>query len=227
MAKNTRKAIIDDGMNPELVQGAALDGIFQIPQMKAPKHIFIPESITPFTCIEKDPTPKANAVGFYEMDVNFSDILINTEDCLETLRPFGAMITPDCSLYRNAPLAVQISNVYRNRAIGYKAQCQGLYAIAQIRWGTEETYTTKVLPEKVAFLGAPKRSIVAIGTYGCIRGKENKYHFEAGLESMLIELEPKHVLVYGSMPNKVFEKYLCATQFHQYDDWTTTKKGGI
>lgn len=124
------------------------------------------------------------------------------------------------------PLTVQIANVYRNRAIGYKAQCKGLYAIAQIRWGTEETYTTKVLPEKVAFLGAPKRSIVAIGTYGCIGGKENKYHFEAGLESMLIELEPKHVLVYGSMPNKVFEKYLCSTKFHQYDDWITTKKGG-
>lgn len=226
MAKKTRKAIIDDGMNPELIQGAVLDGIFQIPQMKAPKHIFIPDKITPFTCINKDSDHKANAVGFYEMDTNFSDILIHTEDCLEALRSYGAMITPDCSLYRNAPLAVQIANVYKNRAIGYKAQCKGLYAIAQVRWGTEETYTTKVLPEKVAFLGAPKKSIVAIGTYGCISGKENKYHFEAGLESMLIELEPKHVLVYGSMPNKVFEKYLCATQFHQYDDWTTIQKGG-
>lgn len=225
MAKN-RKAVIDDGMNPELITGATLDGIFQIPQMKTPKHIFIPKEIIPFSCIEKDPTPKINAVGFYEMDVNFSDILIVTDKCLVQFRPFGAMITPDCSLYRNAPLSVQIANIYRNRAIGYKAQCKGIYAIAQIRWGTEETYTTKVFPEKVAFLGAPKKSIVAIGTYGCIGGKENKYHFEAGLESMLIELEPKHVLVYGSMPNKVFDKYLCDTQFHQYDDWTTIKKGG-
>jgi hypothetical protein len=226
MIKKTRKAVIDDGMNPELIIGATLDGIFQIPQMKAPKHIFIPNAITPFSCIDKDPNPKANAVGFHEMDINFSDILINTDECIEQIRPYGAMITPDCSLYRNAPLTVQIANIYRNRAVGYKAQCKGINAIAQIRWGTEETYTTKVFPEKIAFLGAPKRSIVAIGTYGCIRGKENKYHFEAGLESMLIELEPKHVLVYGSMPDKVFEKYLCATQFHQYDDWTTIKRGG-
>ncbi|MCR5516714.1 MAG: DUF4417 domain-containing protein [Lachnospira sp.] len=226
MTKKSRKAVIDDGMNPELIIGATLDGIFQIPQMKAPKHIFIPDGITPFSCIDKDSNPKANAVGFNEMDINFSDILINTDECIEQVRPFGAMITPDCSLYRNAPLAVQIANIYRNRAIGYKAQCKGINAIAQIRWGTEETYTTKVFPERIAFLGAPKRSIVAIGTYGCIRGKDNKYHFEAGLESMLIELEPKHVLVYGSMPDKVFEKYLCVTQFHQYDDWITIKKGG-
>lgn len=103
MSTQKRKAIIDDGMNPELIQGAKLDGIFQIPQMKAPKHIFIPDSITPFSCIDKDPTPKTSAIGFHEMDVNFSEILINTNACLESLRPFGAMITPDCSLYRNAP----------------------------------------------------------------------------------------------------------------------------
>ena len=226
MAKKSRKAIIDDGMNPELIQGACTDPVFGIPQMMAPKHIFIPEGITPFSYLDKDPTPRNHAVGFHEMDINFSDILINTDQCLEDIRPFGAMITPDCSLYRNAPPAVQIANVYRNRAIGFRAQCRGIYAIAQIRWGSEETYTTKVFPEKVAFLGAPKKSIVAIGTYGCIGGKENKYHFEAGLEAMLIELEPKDVLVYGPMPDKVFNNYLTSTRFHQYDDWTTIKKGG-
>ena len=226
MSDNKRKAIIDDGMNPELIQGATLDGIFQIPQLKAQKHIFIPEKIIPFSHRNNDNAPKNNAVGFYEMDYKFSDILINTDDCIEKLRPFGAMITPDCSLYRNAPLAVQITNIYRNRAIGYKAQCKGLYVIPQIRWGSEETYTKKVFSEKIAFLGIPRNSIVAIGTYGCIRGKENKYHFEAGLESMLTELKPKHVLVYGSMPNQIFNKYSNMTQFHQYNDWITSKKGG-
>ena len=221
-----RKAVIDDGMNPNLVSGATFDGFLNIPKMDAPKHIFIPQSITPFSCIERDPSPCINAVGYYEMDINFSNILIHTDECLEKMRPFGAMITPDCSLYRNAPLSVQIANVYRNRAIGYYAQRKGLYSIAQIRWGTEETYTKKVLPDKVAFLGAPKRSIVAIGSYGCIGGKDNKYHFEAGLEAMLIELEPKHVLVYGPMPEKIFGHYLSSTIFHQYDDWTTLHKGG-
>lgn len=226
MNTQKRKAIIDDGMNPELVNGAEFDGIFQIPIIKPNKHIFIPNGITPFTYRDKDSNSSYDAVGFYEMDVKFSEILIAPDICIDEMRSFGAMITPDASLYRNAPLAAQITNVYRNRAIGYYAQRKGLYVIPQIRWGTEETYTTKVFSEKVAFLGAPKHSILAIGTYGCIDGKDNKYHFKAGLEEMLYELEPKDVLVYGSMPDSVFADYLHCTKFHQYDDWMTIKKGG-
>jgi len=226
MNTHNRKAIIDDGMNPNFVKGADLEGIFQIPIIKAPKHIFIPNNIVPFTFRNKEPKSTNDAIGFYEMDVNFSKILIEPDICINEMRPFGAMITPDASLYRNAPLTAQITNIYRNRAIGYYAQRKGLYVIPQIRWGTETTYTTKVLPEKVAFLGAPKHSILAIGTYGCINGKDNKYHFKAGLEEMLFELEPSDVLVYGSMPDSVFADYLNCTKFHQYDDWVTLKKGG-
>lgn len=161
------------------------------------------------------------------MDVNFADILINPAKYQAPLREFAAMISPDCSLYRNAPLAVQVTNVYRNRAIGSYYQRRGVYVIPQIRWGNELTYTTKYFPEKIAFLGTEKHSIVAIGTYGCIQTRDDKYHFKAGLEEMLFELEPEVVLVYGSMPNKVFEDYINCTNFIQYDDWTTRMhKGG-
>ena len=87
-------------------------------------------------------------------------------------------------------------------------------------------YTTKVLPEPVAFLGVEKHSIVAIGTYGCFRTKDDKYHFEAGLSGMLETLEPEIVLVYGSMNEKVFGQYLNWAKFVQYPDWITNKKGG-
>ena len=103
-------------------------------------------------------------------------------------------------MQNSATLSAQITNVYRNRAIGSFCQRQGLYVIPQVRWGSEETYTKKVHPEKVAFLGIEKYSIVAIGTYGCIQHRDDKYHFEAGLESMLCTLEPAVVLVYGVMP---------------------------
>ena len=65
-------------------------------------------------------------------------------------------------------------NVYRNRAIGSYYQRRGSFVIPQIRWGNDLTYTTRVLPERVAFLGVEKHSIVAIGTYGCIQSKEDK-----------------------------------------------------
>ncbi len=220
-----RKAIIDDGMNPELVCGARFDGIFEIPIIEAPTHIIIPEGITPHTARNRSNNYK-EAIGFHEMDVDFSEVLIHPEAFIEDFGRFAALISPDCSLYRDAPLTVQITNVYRNRAIGSYYQRHGLYVIPQIRWGSEATYTTKVLPEKIAFLGAPKHSIVAVGTYGCISTKENKLHFRAGLEAMLDTLEPEVVLVYGSMPDFIFADYLRDTQFIQFTDWTKRQKGG-
>ncbi len=233
MNKKKRKAIIDDGMNPELVHGAEFDGYLGIPLIRKPDKFLIPSDIVPFT--ERDRLEGDNvAVGFYEMDNEFSDVLIAPEKYIEEFKrnplvtPEKAklVLSPDCSLYRNAPLAVQISNVYRNRAIGFYYQHRGAYVIPQIRWGNELTYTTKLFPERIAFLGVEKNSIVAIGTYGCFKTRDDKYHFETGLASMLETLEPKIVLVYGSMNEKVFGQYLHAAEFVQYPDWITRVKVG-
>lgn len=220
-----RKAIIDDGCNPELVAGAKFNGIFEIPIIEKPKSIIIPEIIVPFS--ERNKVAVLNAaIGFNEMDFNFATVLIDPEAYIDDFRRFTMMISPDCSLYRNAPLSVQITNVYRNRAIGSYYQRKGVYVVPQIRWGNELTYTTKVLPEKIAFLGAEKHSIVSIGTYGCIQSKEDKRHFKAGLEAMLETLEPEVVLVYGPMTKSVFSDYLQVTKFVQYDNWTKFRHGG-
>jgi hypothetical protein len=113
-----------------------------------------------------------------------------------------------------------------NRAIGHYLQQNGIYVIPNVRWGDERTYTVDVLPEKVAFLGLPKHSIVSVGTYGCIRSKEAKYHFRQGLISMLDEIDPEIVLVYGSMPVSVFQGLHERTHFINYPDWITYKKRG-
>ena len=228
-----RKAIIDDGMNPELVLGADFDGYLGIPVIKKPKKIIIPTGIVPFSERTKKEL-STDAIGFYEMDNEFAEVLISPKSYIEEFckQPFitpekiSPLISPDCSMYRNAPLSVQITNVYRNRAIGSYFQRNGSYVIPQIRWGNELTYTKKVLPERVAFLGAEKHSIVAIGTYGCFQTRDDKYHFEAGLSAMLETLEPICVLVYGSMNLKVFEPYLQYAQFIHYSDWISQKKGG-
>lgn len=233
MNKKKRKAIIDDGMNPELVRGANFDGYLGIPLIRRPETYIIPSDIIPFT--KRDRAEASDiAIGFYEMDIEFAKVLISPESYIgefcrrplvtpESIKP---LLTPDCSLYRDAPLAVQITNVYRNRAIGSYYQRHGAYVIPQVRWGNELTYTTRVLPEKVAFLGVEKHSIVAIGTYGCFKTRDDKYHFEAGLASMMETLEPEVVLVYGSMNPKVFGQYLRSSRFVEYTDWITRMKRG-
>ena len=219
------KAIIDDGCNPELVKGCTFDLPLGIPIIRAPKEIYIPPNITPFSFRNRENTCFDDALGFNEMDMNFGEVLAKPEIFIDDFGRFKALISPDCSLYRDAPLSVQLTNIYRNRSIGCYYQNKGIYVIPQIRWGNEYTYTTKYFPQPIAFLGAEKRSIIAIGTYGCCKTKEDKYHLEAGLDSMMESLSPQVVLVYGPMPDKIFNQYLKYARFVQYTDYTSRMHG--
>lgn len=218
--ENQRLAVITDGCNPELVEGATFDGALEIPVIKKPKEFRIPRAIVPFSRMDVV-EPERFAVCEYENDRNFAELLRDPEPFVKELRKYQAFITPDASLYWDMPLAAQIVNKYRNHAIGYYMQSKGIYTIPNVRWGDERTYTTKVLPEKLAFLGVERNSIVSIGSYGIVKTKEEKMHFKAGLESMLETLTPEVVIVYGSMPDDVFKDYKNKTFFVQYPDWTS------
>ncbi|MBQ9875387.1 MAG: DUF4417 domain-containing protein [Thermoguttaceae bacterium] len=224
--RSKRKAIIDDGCNPELVAGARFQGVFEIPMIQNLYCKFVPKQIVPFSERENVENPKEVAIGFYEYDVKFARVLERPQDYIEDFARFGAIISPDCSLYRDSPLAVQITNVYRNRAIGSYYQRRGLNVIPQIRWGDERTYTKSELPERIAFRGVEKGSVVAIGSYGCMKDRDNKYYFRRGLVAMLKVLKPETVFVYGPMPDKIFGDLLDQTKFVQFDDWRTSKRKG-
>lgn len=220
-----RKASLDDGCNPELVLGAEFDGILEIPIIHAPKFTSLPSGITPFTK-RNLAVGTGEAIGHFEKDPTFADVLIHPDSFIEDLLRFKFVLPIDASLYRDAPLSVQVTNLYRSRAIGSYFQRKGVNIIPLVRWGNEYTYTTKYFPEKIAFLGIEKKSIITISTYGCIKSKEDKYHFSCGLYEMLKTLEPSTVLVYGAMPESVFNPYTKACSFVQYPDWTSRVRGG-
>ena len=117
-----RKANLDDGCNPELVKGADFDGYLGIPFIKKPKEFIIPTGISPFSCRNRI-KDKLEAIGFFENDPVFADVLINPNKYDEEFKG-RIIISLDCSLYRSSPLAVQITNTYRNRALGYHFQRQ-------------------------------------------------------------------------------------------------------
>ena len=222
MAK-TIKNLVDEGFRVSLVEKVFFDGAFEIPHINRPEKKIIPKGMVPFSLRERSQNQE-DFVCFYEHDINFREIITDTEKYVEDLRRFPGVISPDCSLYLDAPLCVQIADIYLNRAIGYYLQSQGIYVIPNIRWGDERTYTTELFGEKVAFQGVDKHSIVSIGTYGQIKTAESKRIFREGLEEMLIELEPEVVLVYGSMPDAIFGKYKNQTNFIMYPDWITRMK---
>ena len=212
-------AVLTDGCNPELVVGAEFDGIFEIPIIKKPKKIIIPDNLVPFSKMEKVDKEKF-AVCEYENDSEFRDLLTKPGEYIAILKQYQGFIAPDCSVYRDMLFAAQVTNIYRSRAIGYCFQKHGVYVVPCVRWGDERTYTTQFLPEKIAFLGVEKHSIVSTGTYGQLKNTVNRYYFEKGLDSMMETLEPEIVLVYSKIPQEIKEKYP-STNFVEYEDWTS------
>lgn len=160
-------------------------------------------------------------VVFYEHDAKFRKFVSVPQKYDEKLTKVKIISTPDCSLYRDMPLWMQIANIGVSRSVGYHLQQQGKYVIPNVRWGDERTYRSKTNELPVAFLGIPKRNVLSIGTYGCTKSKDDKYHLQAGLENMLHYLNPSDVIVYGAYNSKLFRNYERLTNFHQIDDWTT------
>ena len=87
-------------------------------------------------------------IGHFEKDPTFADILINPGTYIEDLSRFKYVIPIDASLYRDAPLAAQVTNLYRSRVIGSYFQRKGINIIPLVRWGNEFTYTTKYFKAK-------------------------------------------------------------------------------
>lgn len=226
---NKSKDLIDDGFNAELVEEALFDGLLEIPTIKKPETFIIPKVLRPFSQRNNKPD-YSDFIMEYEHDIRFRDLLTCTKNCLPEISKYAGFISPDNSLYFDMPLALQITNVYLNRQIGYFIQQQGVYVIPNIRWGDERTYK-RILPNErpIAFLGAEKHSIYSIGTYGCCRSAKEKYHLREGLRSMIIELEPVIILVYGPIPDSIFGEFKNQNiQFVHYDDWIKVQhqKGG-
>ena len=225
-AKKTRKrdealANIDDGCNSWLVEGARFDGMLEIPVIKRPDRIAIPSNLVPFSKRESVDSTSRYAVCEYELDREFASLLKDPGAFVKELRKFQAFVTPDASLYWDMPLATQITNKYRNHAVGHYLQSKGIYTIPNVRWGDERTYTCDYLPEPLAFLGVERHSIVSIGSYGLVKTKEEKHHFQAGLAAMLDWLEPEVVLIYGSTPESAFGDVWDRAEFVRYPDWTS------
>lgn len=125
------------------------------------------------------------------------------------LKQFDGVITPDCTMLIGQSKCLQEANTYMNMAVGYFFQRNGIPVIPNIRWSDESSF-------EFCFLSVPKGGIVAISTHGCIRTKEQRRLFRAGLKAMIDELKPTDVIVHGYMPEEVFSEFKNLTRFHRY-----------
>lgn len=217
---------IDDGFAPELVWCADFDGVWEIPVIHKERLFLQPFLMRPFSRRGATAMPD-EYICFYEHDKKFASLLENAGEYLDSIRKFAGIVSPDCSLYRDMPLVLQVMNTYLNRAVGHFFQFNGMTVIPNLRWGDERSY--RGVPGRIepfAFKGVERGSVVSVGTYGCITGDENRFYFHDGLGEMLNVVGPEKVLVYGRMPAEIFGDFAEHVEFVRYEDWTTIRKGG-
>ena len=82
--------------------------------------------------------------------------------------------------------------------VGRWLQDNGIDVIVNIRYGDQRTY-------KLSCLGVSKHSTIAIGTYGSIKDNENRRILEEGLPYIINFIQPKTLIIYGSVSKTINE----------------------
>lgn len=190
--------IMNNGFNPKLIKNVDLVGKYDMPLIRN-EEIGECKKFIPFD--KRNVHSNDNlVVHFYLYDRSFKQIINKPEKYKNELMRFKAVVSPDFSICYDMPITRQIYSTYMNRVLGAYYQNHGIKVIPNVRWGDSRSY-------KFCFEGLEENGTYAIGSYGQIKKKENRYYFEKGLEEFFKRLNPKKVYVYGSMPESIFGKY--------------------
>lgn len=209
------KTTIDDGFAPWLVDGATFEDGYPVIE-PLPETVPFPSRLIPCDKLKKD--ARVNGfVHFYLADLRFRPFISHLPQQIGTLLKYDGVITPDFSIYRDAPAPVQMANVYRNRAVGSFLQRNGIPVITDVCWADESSY-------EFCFKGAPHHSIIAVSTVGIMNKVEEYRAFHKGFDRMMEILEPSRVIFNGVMPEEFISPYSSTTSFKAYPCWTRMMK---
>ena len=194
---NSQRKSCKDVFNAFLVAFAYYEGTFEFPIIQ-PTY-WIPNKLISFSkaisCNDYN-----QWVHFFEDDYLFEKIWRNPNRYLEILHRYNGVILPDFSLFRDMPYVMQLWNIYRSRAIGHWLQSNGINVIVNIRYADKRTYYC-------CCDGVSKHSVIAIGTHGTIKSKEDRKFFCEGLDIIAKRLQPSAIVVYGTAPDSIISKY--------------------
>ena len=186
-----------DVFHSELVKGAAFSEKHEFPILE-PTY-FLPERAIPFDKASKAKDHK-QWVHFYIDDYRFERLWNNPKQYLPMLQRFDGVITPDYSIYKDMPVVMQTWNTYRNRAMAFWLQKNGVPIVPNICWNDERSFD-------FCFEGLSQGCSVAISSNGCLRTEENRQLFKKGLTAMVEILRPNAIINYGSASNDIWNPY--------------------
>lgn len=157
--------------------------------------------------------PSNAAMSFYCSDPGFQPILNNPKRYIEKLKKYQCIVGLDASPYENMPLVVQKSQIFLNLACTYYFGSMGVKVIPNVRIGDNRTMTS--------LEAYPHHTLIAIGTNGFTKLKENRKVFAEQVKEIVDTLEPTGICVYGPASEEIFGyAKLKNIPIYQYDSYT-------
>ena len=155
-------------------------------------------------------------VAFYSPDKSFERVRQHPKKYLSFFHRTAGIIGPDFSVHSDMPIIKQKSQMNDNLSLTYYYGSQGIPIIPNLRVGVDE------LTEE--YLSAiPTGSYVSVGTHGFIKEKQEQYEWYCFLETVINSLQPKGIIVYGSLNAPMFDVLKCQTNFHFYEPWISQR----
>ena len=167
------------------------DNEYGLPDLAPVPRSAVPDWLVPYRQrLRSGAGLAAGAVHFFLDDYRFETVWSRPRKALQYHAHFQTLLTPDFSLYRDWPLALQLWNIYRSRWCGAFWQRQGFTVIPTVSWASPESYA-------FCFAGLPSHSLLAVSTVGTHKEAATRAFFLAGFEAMVERLSPSLVLCYG------------------------------
>ena len=177
-------------------ESVSLVGKFGFPQIYSQIDIPLEAECLPFNVFMSKDNKQDCGVHFFIDDYYFERIWNNVDAYLPALKKAKFVLGPDFSVYADMPVAVQIFNTYRNRAITAYLQERGVKIIPVASWSDIDSF-------EWCFDALPKNSLIAIGTGGALQNRESKEQFLNGYAQMLNVLSPHKVIIVGRVPSEI------------------------
>jgi Domain of unknown function (DUF4417) len=148
------------------------------------------------------PSARGGVLAFYTDDYRFECLWRQPHRYAEQFRAFGwgAVLEPDFSTWRDAPLVEQLWAIYRMRSLGRLYQDYGINIIPNLAWSDERSF-------EFAFTGIPRGvPVAACEARTAGQCDDDRRRFLAGLTSAVEVVQPTHLVVYGGTQNEFWLK---------------------
>lgn len=182
-------------------------GSYGIPKMLPCSGIEVEKWVS-FNAASTCPASRRRFTGvhFWVDDEHFRRAWSHPRQTLRLLTQFGAVCSPEFSVYDAFPAALRIYNMYRNAWLGRYWAEEGINVVPSVLWSYADG-------ANFMWDCYPEQSVVALSTVGCMNSKAGQAWLERGVTEMQERLRPVLVLLHGKKPESLTVPFMPVPTF--------------